>query len=70
MPPTKLERRLRRSGLLIAIGLIAELISMMWNHPTAFLMFLGAGAVPIAAGIFYYFYSLVAVSEPPPEVSA
>ena len=65
--PTKLERRLRRSGLLVAIGLMVELISLLWNHPTAFLLFLGAGAVLIAAGILYYFYSLVTVSEPPRE---
>jgi hypothetical protein len=72
--PTNLERRLRRSGLLVGIGLVAELISLLWNHPTAFFLFLGVGAVLIAAGIFYYFYSLVAVSEhlteagpPPPQ---
>ena len=65
--PTKLELRLRRSGLLVAIGLMAELISLLWNHPTAFLLFLGAGAVLMATGILYYFYSLVAVREPPHE---
>ena len=65
--PTKLERRLRRSGLLVAIGLLAELISLLWNHPTAFFLFLGIGAVLMAAGILYYFYSLVAVQEPPTE---
>lgn len=65
--PTKLELRIRRSGLLVAIGLMAELISLLWNHPTAFLLFLGVGAVLMAAGIFYYFYSLVAVSELPRE---
>ena len=64
---TKLELRLRRSGLLVAIGLIAELISLLWNHPTAFLLFLGAGVVLIAAGIIFYFYSLVSVSESPSE---
>jgi hypothetical protein len=64
---TRLERRLRLSGLLVTIGLIAELISLLWNHPIAFLLFLGAGAVLMAAGILYYFYSLVTVSEPPRE---
>ena len=64
---TKLERRLRQSGLLVAIGLIAELISLLWNHPTAFFLFLGVGAVLMAAGVLYYFYSLVTVSERPSE---
>ena len=27
--PTKIERRLRRSGVLVAIGLLAELISLL-----------------------------------------
>lgn len=61
--PTKLELRLRRSGLLVGIGLVVELISLLWNHPTAFFLFLGLGASLIAAGIVYYFWSLVA-SEP------
>lgn len=64
---TKLERRLRLSGLLVAIGLIVELISLLWNHPTAFFLFLGVGAVMMAAGILYYFYSLVTLHEPSSE---
>ena len=64
---TKLKRRLRGSGLLVASGLIVELISLLWNHPTAFFLFLGAGAALMAAGILFYFYSLVTVHEPPPE---
>jgi hypothetical protein len=64
---TKLEQRIRRSGVVVAIGLITELISLMWNHPTAFFLFLGAGASMISAGIFFYFYSLVTVPGPPPE---
>ena len=66
-PPTKLERRLRQSGLLVASGLLAELISLLWNHPTAFFLFLGAGALLIAAGILLYFFSLLSVHEPPSE---
>ena len=65
-PPT-LEQRLRRSGVLVAIGLIAELISLLWNHPTAFFLFLGVGAVLIVAGVLYYFYSIVTVSKPSAE---
>ena len=65
--PTKLEQRLRRSGKLVAIGLIAELISLLWNHPTAFFLFLGVGALLMVAGILLYFYSLVTVHEPARE---
>ena len=59
---TPLERRIRRSGILVAIGLAAEFISLLWNHPTAFFLFLGVGAVLMAAGVLLYFYSLVAVN--------
>ena len=65
--PTKLERRLRKSGMLVAIGLIAELISLLWNHPTAFFLFLGVGALLMVVGILLYFYSLVTIHEPAPK---
>ena len=68
--PTKLERRLRRSGLLVAIGLIAELISLLWNHPTAFLLFLGVGVLLTTTGILFYFYSLVSANEPSREAGS
>ena len=41
---TPLERRLRRSVILVGIGLAAEFVSLLWNHPTAFFLFLGVGA--------------------------
>lgn len=63
---TKLERRLRGAGVLVAIGLAVELISLLWNHPTAFFLFLGVGAFLMAAGVLFYLFSLVAVHEPPP----
>lgn len=57
---TRMERRIRRAGILLVLGLAVELISLMWSHPTAFLLFLLVGAVLIAAGLLYYLYSLVA----------
>ena len=56
---TPLERRIRRSGILVAIGLVVELISLLWNHPTAFFLFLGVGALLMVVGVLLYFYSLV-----------
>lgn len=64
---TRLERRIRRSGVAVASGLIAELVSLLWNHPTAFFLFLGAGASLMSAGILFYFYSLVTTHEPQGE---
>ncbi|MFN7927788.1 MAG: hypothetical protein U0Y68_07555 [Blastocatellia bacterium] len=59
-PLTKLEKRLRRSGLLVATGLVVELITLHWTHPTAFLFFLLLGGTLMGLGIVLYLYSLVA----------
>ena len=67
---SKLERRLRLSGLLVAIGLVVELISLLWNHPTAFFLFLGVGALLMAAGVLFYFITLVTVHEKPSEAGS
>jgi hypothetical protein len=63
----KMEKRLRLSGGLIIAGLIVELVSLRWSHPTAFLVFLLLGGALMAAGILLYLYSLVAAAEAFPE---
>lgn len=60
-PPTLL-RRLRFSGLLVSMGLLIELITMLWSHPTAFLAFLFLGGTCVAAGVLLY---LVAIATNP-----
>jgi hypothetical protein len=57
--PTKLERRLRIAGGMIIGGLLVELFSLRWAHPTAFLLFIILGGTLIVAGILVYLYSLV-----------
>ncbi|MBL8187791.1 MAG: hypothetical protein JNK38_07275 [Acidobacteria bacterium] len=58
-PMTKLEKRIRLSGLLLILGLLVELGSLHWSHPTAFLFFLLLGGLLMAAGIVIYLLSLV-----------
>jgi uncharacterized membrane protein YczE len=58
--PTKLEKRLRLAGLLVVAGLLVELVTLLWSHPTAFLFFLLLGGMLIGMGILLYLYSLVA----------
>ena len=58
-PTTKIEKRLRLSGLLLIAGLLVELVTLNWSHPTAFLFFLLLGGVLMAAGIATYLFSLV-----------
>jgi hypothetical protein len=52
---------MRTSGALVFLGLVIELISLVWSHPTAFVLFLVPGALLMAAGILLYLYSLVSV---------
>jgi predicted membrane channel-forming protein YqfA (hemolysin III family) len=63
-PKSGIERRLRISGSLIIAGLMVEIISLMWSHPTAFLLFLLLGGLLLALGIIIYLYSLVAREHP------
>lgn len=56
---TKIEKRIRLSGLLLIAGLLVELVTLNWSHPTAFLFFLLLGGVLMAAGIATYLFSLV-----------
>jgi hypothetical protein len=54
-----MEKRLRRSALLIIFGLIGEVVSLTWKHPTSFIVFVLVGGTLMGAGILYYLYSLV-----------
>jgi uncharacterized membrane protein YczE len=63
MIATKMQRRLRASSLLVLIGLLIELASLLWSHPTAFLVFVILGILFMALGILLYLYSLVTISE-------
>lgn len=65
MSPTSLPRRLRLSGLLVSLGLIIEVITMLWSHPTAFLAFLLLGGSCVAAGVLLYLFAILSSSSPP-----
>lgn len=56
---TRIVRRLRWAGMLIASGLLVELLTLAWNNPIAFLIFLGFGGLLMFAGIVIYLLSLV-----------
>lgn len=64
-PLTRLEKRLRIAGLLVMIGLLVELVTLYWAHPTAFLFFLLLGGSLMFLGIVLYLYSLVISSDSP-----
>ena len=55
----EIEQTLRISGILLILGLAVEVVSLLWEKPLAFLLFIGAGGLLTLAGIFIYLYSLV-----------
>lgn len=57
--PVFIERRIRLAGILIALGLLIQLLTLVWTHPLAFLAFLLIGMPLEVAGILLYLYSLV-----------
>jgi hypothetical protein len=63
MSITKIQRRVQVSSMLVLLGLFVELVSLVWSHPTAFVLFVIPGALLMAAGAVVYLYSLVSVSE-------
>ena len=57
---TRLEKRIRRSALLVASGFAILLVSLFWKHPLSFMAFLGFGCPLILGGVLLYLYSLSA----------
>ena len=59
MPPSAMDRRLRTAGVIITLGLLIQLSSLLWSHPTAFLAFAFLGGPLVLAGVAIFLYSLV-----------
>jgi polyferredoxin len=74
MRPSKLrvERRLRIAAVLIIIGLLIELFTLYWAHPTAFVVFMFVGGLFLIAGVLTYLFTLLVFlqHENPADVSA
>jgi hypothetical protein len=54
-----LQRLLRISTVLIILGLCVEIISLLWFHPLAFVLFAFVAAALIGLGILVFLASLV-----------
>jgi hypothetical protein len=60
-----IQRFLKVSSVLIIVGLLAEIVSLLWFHPLSFVLFAFVGASLIGLGIMVYLVSLVfAVTRP------
>jgi len=62
----KIEKRIRTAGMPLIAGLLVELVTLRWSHPTAFLFFLLLGGALMALGIAVYHFSLVSAENKPP----
>jgi hypothetical protein len=58
---------LRASSALIILGLLVEIVSLLWFHPLSFVLFIFVGATLIGLGIVVYLISLVFAVSPPAE---
>lgn len=54
-----MDKRIQISGGLILTGLVVELVSLLWSHPVAFIVFLFAGGGCMLTGLVYYLLGLV-----------
>jgi len=66
VPQELVERRSRRAGLLIALGLLIQLATLAWPHPLSFVAFLTVGCPIEAAGVLYFLYALVSPAHSKP----
>ena len=62
-----IRRLLQVSSSLIILGLLVEIVSLLWFHPLSFVLFVFVGATLIGLGIMIYLISLVFAVFPPAE---
>lgn len=60
---SRLSRRLRLAGGLIMGGLAVQAVSLFWNHPLSFIVFVSVGALLLAAGIVIYLLTIVGLPQ-------
>ena len=53
------ERKIKWASSLIGAGLLAQLGTLLWVHPIAFVVFLTVGCPLVVAGILLYLVSLL-----------
>jgi len=64
MSTVTIERRIRWSGMLIVLGLLLQMLTLLWTDPLAFMCFLMIGCPLVVAGMLLFLYSLVSHQTP------
>lgn len=60
---SRLSRRLRLAGGLIMAGLTIQAVSLFWNHPLSFIVFVSVGTLLLAVGIVIYLLTIVSLPQ-------
>jgi len=59
-----IETKLHRAGIIVAAGLLLDLLTLLPLHPLAFIAFVGLGVPVTAAGVLYFLFSLLSAPAP------
>ena len=59
-----IRRLLQISSGLVIVGLLLEIVSLLWFHPLSFVLFAFLAAVLIGLGVLVFLVSLVFVAQP------
>lgn len=59
-----IRRLLQTASALVILGLLTEIVSLLWFHPLSFVLFAFVAAGLIGLGILVYLVSLVFVVAP------
>lgn len=72
MTPTEhfISKKLRLAGILIALGLIMEAVTLVWNHPLSFVAFLGGGVLLMLIGMAIYLWTIVSGTQSAPAAES
>jgi hypothetical protein len=62
-----MSRILRFSGVLLILGLAIEAVSLMFNHPLAFMGFIIVGGALLGVGVLLFLFSLVSIAQANPS---
>jgi hypothetical protein len=54
-----LQRKLKTAAYLLIAGLAVEAITLLWVHPSSFLLFMSVGGILVLAGIATYLRAIV-----------
>lgn len=58
-----ISKKLRLAGILIALGLIMEAVTLVWNHPLSFMAFLAGGVLLMLIGMVLYLWTIVSGTQ-------